>query len=334
MTRLALLSAVAAATLLLAVPALAEDLALPEAEEGAAGPSFTVEAWNVVYSDATSSHGVFGSVAVPVNDDLTVGGDITLGITPDFGAGTISIDQPLVVLRAESVLAGTFEVLDAGTALGTACVTPTGGTSNFSTEDLIAFGTCTGYASGQSILYTSPAFDGVTVYLSAMGDLYGLVPVDDVTTSLSAAIGLEKEVGDTTLTASLGIDKALAVKGGGPLPTLVQGGVNVAWETFALGAAGQYELNSIAGGNSWSLGTGGSVNVTEALVLNGEVAVAGYEDSGVAATDYSLSVAAEYAIVADVLWVDAGVNAVRTVSGGTATTAYSAGVGMYVTHEF
>jgi hypothetical protein len=333
MVRLAILSAAAAAAALFVVPAIAEDLALPATEEPAAA-SFAVDAWNVVYSDATSAHGALASVSIPVSEDLNIGADLTLGISADLGVGTVSLDQPLLVLRAESVVAGTFEVLDAGTALYTACVTPTARTSNFGTEDLIAFSTCTGYASGQSILYTSPAFDGVTFYASAMGDLYGLVSAGDVSQSLSAAVGLEREIDDATLTASVGVDKALSVKGGGPLPTLVQAGANIAWETYAIGVAGQYEHDSVWGGHSWSLGAGGSVNVTEQLVLNGEVAVAGYEVAGVATSDYSAGVTAEYALIEDVLWVDASLNAVRTVSGGVGTTAYSAGLGMYVTHEF
>ncbi|MEO6013834.1 MAG: hypothetical protein ABIQ30_09660 [Devosia sp.] len=312
-------------------PALAQD---------AAKPSFRIEAWNYAIIDPVTpnvgtGHGATLTGTLPVSDDLSLGADLTLEVTTDLGAGVVALSTPEVVLRAASVMAGTFEILDAGTALGTSCVMPTGGSSNFTTEDLMSFGTCTGYSAGSSLLYTSPAMSGVTVYLSAMADPLNHVAVGDVDTAISAALGFEQELGDAKLTASVGIDKALSLKGGGgPLPTLFQAGANIAWTNWSVGAAGQFEKDSIAGGDSWSIGTGASVNITEPWALMAEAAVSGYQSGGTPNTQYSLGLVTQYEVVKDVLWLDASLNSTYTDAGGVGTTAYSVGLGTYVAHDF
>ncbi len=74
--------------------------------------------------------------------------------------------------------------------------------------------------------------------------------------------------------------------------------------------------------------------VVEQLTLTAEVAAEGYEDAGTPTNGYSLGATAEYAIVPDVLWVDAGVNVLRTIGGGTDSVSYSAGTGLYFTQAF
>lgn len=281
----------------------------------------------------TTDHSVTVTVAAPVSGDLTIGGDLTLGVSTDL---TVPSADPYwdIVLRAESVVAGTFEALDAGTALGTACVTPAGGSSNFGTEPL-TFGTCTGYSDGQSLLYTSPAFGGVTFYGSVMADPFNEIAAGEVDTSVSLALGYEEELGAGTLTGSLGFDKALSLKGGGgPLPTLIQAGANYEVEGWTLGGAGQLELDSLTGGNSWAAGIGVGKEIVENFTLTAELSTGAFEDAGTPTDEYGFGATAEYALIKDVLYIDAGVSVLHSIAGGVDTVTYSAGTGLYFTQSF
>ncbi len=199
----------------------------------------------------------------------------------------------------------------------------------------MSIGTCTSYE-GQVVNYITPDFfDGFGLQVSAMKDLEGQTAAGDVDSALSAALTYSRTAdNDVTYSASLGVDAALSVNGGvpagTPLPVTVQGGASVGWEGWTLAAAGQYELASLAGGNSWGTGIGVSKDVTDQLTVGTELALDHYEDTGVGFRELSLGTTAEFKLT-DNASIDGAFNVLhRTGDDGTDEVSASVGTGLSV----
>lgn len=264
-------------------------------------------------------------------EDWTLGAKIEAGLAVDYDAETVKFETPALMLYAKADAFGEVNLWDIDGALGNACVTPTAETAHFDTDDLLSFNTCGGYA-GQGILYISPDINGFGFQVSALADIEGLTEADEVDSAVSAALTYNSETDDgVTYAASLAVDMATSVNGwasGADLPVSVQAGLNIGWEGWLLGAAAQYEFNSVTGGDSWGAGIGLGKEVTEQLTVNAGLGLNGYEDGGVAYREFGLGLTAEYAID-DNLSVDGAVNFVHQTdsTGGKADIA-AFGVGI------
>jgi len=264
--------------------------------------------------------------------EWTIGVEGWGGFEFDYDLNEATVETPGFLAYISSDAFGEVQVWDASGALDNACITPTGGSSHFGTDDLLSFGTCGGYG-GQTILYISPDLDGFGVQVSAMRDIAGTSDVGSVDGAVSAALTYEHATdAGIEVSASLAADFATSVNGGlAPdqnLPVMLQAGVNIGWDGWIAGAAAQYELNTLAGGNSWGAGIGLGKAVTEQLVVAAELSADGYEDSGVDYDEVSLGATAEYRIV-DEVFVDAAFNVVhRTGSDGTdeVSTQFGSGI--------
>lgn len=309
---------------LMAAPALAGDLTV----------SGTLYNYATVDSSgaATSSHE--GEIVLEgTTGDWQLGATLWAGVTTDWQAGELTVETPTLELYAQSEASGRLAVFDTYDAFYDKCVTPTEGTTNFTTEALMSFGTCAGYNGVQAITFTTPEFgDGFALAFSAMADIKGIVESGEVDSSLSSALTFDRQVGELQYSASLAVDMATGVKDGLPsgqeLPITVQAGGTVRWDDWSFGTAAQYEFASIDGGDSWGLGTGISRAVTEQLTLGAELAVDRYQDSGTSMDEVSLGATAEYAIISDTLTIDGSLNVLRRTGGGTDETVTQIGTGL------
>jgi hypothetical protein len=262
----------------------------------------------------------------------TVGVEGWGGFEIGYDLEEVTVETPGFLAYLSSDAFGEVQVWDASGALDNACITPTGGSQHFGTDDLLSFGTCGGYG-GQTVLYISPDLDGFGVQLSAMRDIVGTSDVGSVDGAVSAALTYAHTTdGGIDISASLAADFATSVNGGlapdQQLPVTVQAGVNIGWDGWIAGGAAQYELNSLAGGNSWGVGVGLGKAVTEQLVLAAEVSADGYEDAGVSYEELSFGATAEYRIV-DEVYVDAAFNVVHlTGDDGTDEVSTQFGTGL------
>lgn len=266
--------------------------------------------------------------------DWTIGAEGWGDFSVDYALDEVTVDTPEFLFYASSDAFGEVQFWDASGALDNACIMPADGSTHFGTEDLLSFGTCSGYG-GQAILYISPTFNGLGVQLSAMHDIAGLSDVGDVDSSVSAALTYNSTTdAGVELSASLGVDLATSVNGGlapgADLPATVQAGVNIGWDGWLLGAAAQYEVASLSGGDSWGLGLGLGKAVTDQLVLSTEVAADGYEDGGVHYKELGFGATAEYQIF-EGTYLDAAINVVHlTGDDGTDEVSTQFGTGLSI----
>jgi hypothetical protein len=305
------------ATALLVSPALAADGDEPEVEEveESSPLSITIDhsiGFNSEFDTLFTDHGVDFTFEGMVGS-ATVFADVWLGLYADHTTPEYSLDW-LAEFGVSGERFGSIQWWDAGSAFTEACLDVAEGSANVGTEDLLAFGTCGGYTDGQSILYGSPALGPFTIYVSAMGDALGVIDIGEVDAAISAALYYEQTFGDVTVAADAGVDHAVSLAGGVPpgtmLPTSVHGGIAAAWNGWRVATAGQYEANSLAGGDSWGAGVGVGKEF-EKLTLTAELAANGYEDAGVAIHEVSVGGTAEFTLIPDTLTVDAGANVMR-----------------------
>ena len=306
------------------LPAWAEDV----------GFSGTLYNYATFEKDAIVSYHSTEFVLEGTAGDWTIGTTGWVGLTGDWESGVLSLDdRPTVEFYAGSEAFGRVALFDTDNALYDSCITPTGGTNDFGTEDLMTLGTCAGYSGAQAVTYTSPSFgDGFTLKVSAMADLTGTIETGAVDSSLTGALGFERTVSGVDYSANIAVDAATSVKDGLPigqaLPVTVQAGSQISLDGWTFGAAAQYEANSLAGGNSWGVGAGVAKAVTEQLTLGGELAVDGYEDGGAAMREVSLGATAEYYLVPDTLSIEGSINALQRTGGGIDETVAQIGTGI------
>jgi hypothetical protein len=268
-----------------------------------------------------------GDVSFSAEFWLYLYGDLTLAeMYPDFPGAEFIVSAPGF---------GEVQFWDAGTALAEACVTPADGSANVGNEDLMAVGTCAGFSAGQSIVYISPEMGGFKVYVSGMMDARGVIESGEVDSGVSAAVSFEHAVGDATLSASLGVDHATSIKVGLPpgnnLPTTVQAGAALEWETWRFGAAGQVDVISFDGTPVWAAGIGVGKTFADQLTVTGELATDHYDDTGDPITEVSVGATAELTVIEDALTVDAGANVLRRTSpGGVDDTVFQVETGFEV----
>ncbi|HEY4202516.1 MAG TPA: hypothetical protein VGM83_18345 [Devosiaceae bacterium] len=310
----------------------------------AAAASAPEKPWTVVidnYFTTDSTHETVSNHEIDVTveaktGDWTVGAEGWAGFTGDFtdDDDSFELENPTMLLYGESDSFGRIELFDADDALYSACVLPTPETTHFDAEDVMTFNTCSGYSGGQAITYTTPTLgDGFKIKGSLMGDLTNAIDSGSVDSSASVALVYEHNAGDDlAFSASLGLDRALSVKDGLPagddLPTMLQAGAAVEFDGWRIGTSGQYEIDSLAGGDSWAVGVGISKEVTEQLHLGAEVAVNHYVDGGADMKETNLGLLAEYAIVPDQVSVDASFNILHRTGGGVDETIKTFGAGV------
>jgi opacity protein-like surface antigen len=326
-----------ASTSLVALPAFAADalISSPTVAEPTAPKPITITIDNyATFGDpeAIASAHEIDILVETTSGDWTYGLEAWFGIGRDYTGEVTSYGTPEFTLFAGTEGFGRVDIFDITSAAGDKAVTPTAGTTHFGTEDILTFGTASGYT-GQGILYTSPSYAGFSAAFSYATDIKGTLSTGDVSDVVSAALiyGGELPSGNA-VNASLGIDAVTALKNGNPagvtLPISVQAGVDVDVDGFVIGAAGQYQFHSLTGGESWAIGAGVSKEVIENVTLLAEVATNGFNDTGVAYRETGVGIGAEYAIN-EFASVDAAYNFVRrTGDDGSSVDASQIGVGV------
>ena len=329
------LTASVAILLLSAVtPAFAQD-----DDEAEANPALSVTIDNSVgfnseFNTVFSEHEVDLTLEA-TRGDVTFSADVWFYLYGDLTLMEMYPDFPGLEFIVSAPNFGEVQWWDADTALGEACVTPADGSANVGNEDLMTFGTCSSYSAGQSIMYITPEMGGFRFYISGMADARGVIDTGEVDSGVSAAVSFERAVGDATLSASLGVDHATSIKDGLPpgnnLPTTVQAGAAVEWETWRFGAAGQVDVVSFDGTPIWAAGVGVTKTVGEKLALTAELATDHYEDTGDPITEVSLGTTAELTVIEDTLTIDAGANFLRRTSpGGVNDTVFQVETGVEI----
>ncbi|MGL4237517.1 hypothetical protein [Tabrizicola sp.] len=215
-------------------------------------------------------------------------------------------------------------------AIGEHCIeAPTTG-ENIGAGDYVTIGTCPAFDSRSVLFYRTPDLGGglklAASYMPETG--FESVESGEATSSASLALIYEREAMSGAIwTGSLGMEKVLAVEGGGPEAVAYQAGLNWTKDGWTIGGA-----VALTDNGDWTedsgFGLGVSREVTDKLTLSTNLNVSQSRAAGARLDETSIAVIGMYSFVPDKVIADMGVWHIRSDDAGAKSNRSVVSIGM------
>jgi hypothetical protein len=220
-----------------------------------------------------------------------------------------------------------------GSASDENCIEAPSTGDNFGHADYATVGTCPGFDNRSVLYYKTPDLGhGLSVAVSYMPQT-GFEAVDAGEVSESASLALIYAATDASgaeWSGSLGVERALAVEGGGPRPTAWQAGISRIKDGWTLGSALALTDNG-DGSKDWGLGLAAQRDFSDKFSLSAGLNRSHSGAAGGDLNETSLSLIGMYSFVPDKVIADVGIWRIHSDDAGSTSdrTVVGAGLSLY-----